>query len=598
MPSPRCLRLLPAILLLAVSASGTTPDNLPRPADQVMLLPDNAGDDIGLPLGATSAYAIGRSLQQQGENEAALVFLNRAYRLAPESRRIALSYAASLVEAGFINDAARIYGDLVVSEPDSLDLRREYSLLLAQAGRPHASLQQVRQLREQGEDDPGIIKLEADLLGQLDRVDDAIEIYRDAMRRDPERAEEYILAAGALLQRKERFDEMAALLREGLKSEPASHPIRVSLIRFLVHRGRLDEARAEAIAGDRARREKGVSDRPECRRDLADLLAARGDYETAASVLESVREDGIHDRDAEIQLARYHLGLGRVEVALDLLPDIAARWPGVAEVEFLWGRALDMQDDYDGAVEHLRAAIELEPSLALYRVSLLRLMILHDRADLAAENPDDRQSELRREALMHAAKASVSVHPQDAEGHMILGYAYRTLGDLDRAARQFHMAGDVNETRVAAMLELGFTLQEAGRMAEARKVLGNLQREFPDDAEVANSYGYFLAELGEDLEHAEELVRQALLSDPENGAYLDSLGWVLHQAGRDAEAFEWLVKAVNDRPGDPVILEHLAVVLRRLGKLDEAVDILDQAIEIGGDRVRLEALRKEIAGER
>jgi len=591
--------VLTALPLLAAPAPATTPpDELPLPADQVMLLPDNPGEEIGLPLGATAAYALGRSLQQQGQTEAALVYLNRAYRLAPGSPRIARAYAQSLVEAGFVGDAARVYGELVRQDRDNLADRRQYALLLAQSGRPRSALEEVRRLRGRGDDDPALIKLEADLLGQLDRVDEAIAVYREAREADPDRAEDYTLAAGALLQRKERFAEMAALLREGLEDEPTSLTMRLALVRYLVHEQRLVEARREAFAGDDARRAAGVSTRPECALELAEMLARRGDYEAAADVLTAARERGQRDREAEAQLARYRLGLGDVEAALALLPEAAARWPQDAELQYLWGRALELDEDLDGARRRLAEAVELEPAMAIYRVSLLRLLVLHHRGDLEAADPAPAQAALQDLAREHVAKAAVTVHPQDADGHMIVAYAYRALGELDRACRHFAQAAEVHDNRVGAMLELAFCEQEAGRVEKARKTLKNLHAEYPDDPEVANSYGYFLAEIGQELELAETLVQRALESDPDNGAYLDSLGWVYFQQGRYGEAFDWLVRAANERPDDPVILEHLGRTLARLGEAARAREILERALAAGGDPDTLRPLIAELKGGR
>ncbi len=303
---------------------------------------------------------------------------------------------------------------------------------------------------------------------------------------------------------------MAKLLEEGLEDMPTSRPMRLALMRYLVHQDRLEEAGATAREGDAVRLEAGRSDRPECTLEMAELLARRGDFESAARVLQDIRDAGIRDREAEASLARYLLGLGRVEDALSLLPDASARWPEDAQLLYLWGRALEMQDDLDGAYARLRQAVLLQPELALYRVTLLRLLVIHEQEDLTADPPNERQLALQQEVRRHAQQAAVTVHPQDADGHMILGYAFRSLGDHDRACRHFQMASEVNETRVAAMLELGFCLQDAGRIGEASKTLKNLQSEYPDDPEVANSYGYFLAEQGKDLEEAERLVKQAL----------------------------------------------------------------------------------------
>jgi tetratricopeptide (TPR) repeat protein len=590
-----------AVALLASTVGptmATTPEDLPPPANQVMFMPDDPGEDIGLPLGATSAYAMGRSLYRDGDIEAALVYLNRAYRLAPKAELIALAYAQCLVDADYIGDAARVFGELVSAAPDSLQQRRQYAQLLAQSGRPRDALVQVKELERRGQADPELTKLHADLLGQLGRVDEAVSIYREAARRDPLGREDFLLAAASLLQRNERYDDMAEVLREGLEAEPASETMRTALVRFLVHRGDVDEARRQAAEGDEVRRREGVSSRPDCRLDLAETLARRGDFAAAAGVLQQARQQGWVDEDTDLQLVRYQLGQGDVEGALSILPDATARWSGNAELRYLWGRALDVQGDGDAALVRLREAVGLEPTVAVYRAAVLRLLVVRHGDALAAAEPTDEQAALRAEALEHAGAAAVSIHPRDADSHMIVGYTYRAVGDFDRAVRHFELAGEVAEARVPAMLEAGYTQQQAGRMDDARKTLHNLQREYPDDPEVANSYGYLLAELGENLEEAERLIRLALAAEPDNGAYLDSLGWVFYQVGRYGDAVDRLIAAVNVRPDDPVILEHLGLALQRAGQPAEARSALQRALAAGGDAERLQPLIEGLDGER
>ncbi|MEZ4388313.1 MAG: tetratricopeptide repeat protein [Candidatus Krumholzibacteriia bacterium] len=593
----RILFLLVPVGLVVVAGTAvavTKPGDLPLPADQVMLLRENPGADIGLPLGATKAYAIGRSLQLTGQSEAALVYLDRAYRLAGDSPRIATAYARSLVEAGYVSDAARVFGRLVAADPDDLEQRQQYAQLLAQSGRTVLALEEVRELRRRGEQDPGLIKFEADLLGQLGRIDEAVEVYHEAARSDPDRTEDYLLAAGLLLQKHNRLDEMADLLEEGLAADPTSRTMRVALIRYLAHNGRVDEARAQAAAGDDVRRRGGHAERPECALELAELLARWGDYEAAISVLEAARKDGFVDRETDTQLARFLLTLDRTDEASELLTEAIARDGEDAELRFLQGRALEMREDIDGALVSLQQAVALEPDVPLYRISLLRLLVIYRAADLGAAEPDEAQLALQKAARAHAARAASALHPQDAGGHMILGSTFRALGDLDRACRHFAIAGEVNENRVPAMLELGFCQQQAGKTDAAHQTLRKLHEEFPDDPEVSNSYGYFLAEIGTELELAERLVKQALQLEPDNGAYLDSLGWVYFQQARYAEAFDLLVEAANQRGDDPVILEHLGRTLARLDRRDEALGVLRRALAAGGDPAVLQPLIAEL----
>jgi len=66
-------------------------------------------------------------------------------------------------------------------------------------------------------------------------------------------------------------------------------------------------------------------------------------------------------------------------------------------------------------------------------------------------------------------------------------------------------------------------------------------------------------------------VNKALRIDPDNGAYVDSLGWVYYKQGRLAEAEEFLKKAASLME-DPVIKEHLREVKKKIESLGKHGD--------------------------
>ena len=73
------------------------------------------------------------------------------------------------------------------------------------------------------------------------------------------------------------------------------------------------------------------------------------------------------------------------------------------------------------------------------------------------------------------------------------------------------------------------------------------------------------AERGIRLDEAIDLIRKALELEPENGYYIDSLGWAFFQQGRYNEALRELKRAVELTRGkeDAVIYDHLATRTRR-----------------------------------
>ena len=65
-------------------------------------------------------------------------------------------------------------------------------------------------------------------------------------------------------------------------------------------------------------------------------------------------------------------------------------------------------------------------------------------------------------------------------------------------------------------------------------------------------------------------VLKALESEPDNGYYLDSLGWVYYQMGEYAKAVVEIEKALLRVSDDPIILEHLGDAYRAMRRFDEA----------------------------
>jgi tetratricopeptide (TPR) repeat protein len=95
--------------------------------------------------------------------------------------------------------------------------------------------------------------------------------------------------------------------------------------------------------------------------------------------------------------------------------------------------------------------------------------------------------------------------------------------------------------------------------------------EDPRNAMALNYLGYMLADRGTRLEEALGYIRRALVVDPQNGAYLDSLGWVYFKMGKLELAEENLRKASDRISNDPTVHDHLADVYQKTGRLKMAV---------------------------
>jgi tetratricopeptide (TPR) repeat protein len=99
---------------------------------------------------------------------------------------------------------------------------------------------------------------------------------------------------------------------------------------------------------------------------------------------------------------------------------------------------------------------------------------------------------------------------------------------------------------------------------------------------VLNYLGYMLADRGLRLEEALSYIKKAAAQDPQNGAYLDSLGWAYYKMGKYELAEENLRKASMKISNDGTIQEHLADLYFKTGRLKLAAAHWERALEEWG----------------
>jgi tetratricopeptide (TPR) repeat protein len=87
---------------------------------------------------------------------------------------------------------------------------------------------------------------------------------------------------------------------------------------------------------------------------------------------------------------------------------------------------------------------------------------------------------------------------------------------------------------------------------------------------VLNYMGYMWADQNVHLEEALEMLKKAVNLEPNNGAYLDSLGWIYFRLNQFDQAETYLKKALERVRKDPTIHEHLGDLYAHRGQLKEA----------------------------
>ncbi|MBZ5634176.1 MAG: tetratricopeptide repeat protein [Acidobacteriia bacterium] len=157
---------------------------------------------------------------------------------------------------------------------------------------------------------------------------------------------------------------------------------------------------------------------------------------------------------------------------------------------------------------------------------------------------------------------------------MALSDVYVKGKKFDDAAKALDAAEKISESQ-EDKIDVWF---KRGAMFERQKNVPAAETEFrkilavmPDNPATLNYLGYMLTDRNLRLPEALAMIQKAVDRDPNNGAYLDSLGWVYFRMGKLPEAEDNMRRAVELTPHDPTMRDHYAEVLFKASKVREAV---------------------------
>ena len=222
----------------------------------------------------------------------------------------------------------------------------------------------------------------------------------------------------------------------------------------------------------------------------------------------------------------------------------------------------------------LLASTQADPAKAAIKERLKRVS-----ADVFSR--PDRIPEAVREL-----KAILALDPNLAEGHFLLGIAYRMLGTgelVGESVAELRQALVLNPALVPARFYLAHIYLDLGRAQRAREELEAALAEVPENLQ-------FLALLGEaerqlkNPARSEQLIRQALKADESFAQGRYYLALALFDLGRREEAIKELERVVQSVPkvADPYVTLGTAYI--EAGRFDDALKTLDTGTQIDASR--------------
>jgi tetratricopeptide (TPR) repeat protein len=460
----------------------------------------------------------------------------------------------------------------------------------------------------------GIASL-AEAYTQAGRTDDAIELLGRAAEREPS----FYAPLAALYERADRWKDAADAYQKASQQGAASLELKRRWAVALLNAQRPGDA---VQARDLAR--QILADNPKDTRAMYLLAQAQrqsNDYQGAEATARELIAADPRGASGPYALAQVYEQQHDSRKVVDTLQpvvdrigpqDAAAAGMDLTPLLLHLGFAYIDLNQPDRAIAALQRAKQGASDNATVDVGLVQAQIAAKRyaqaADLAQKardaHPDDvRFARLQADALRQSGQIDRGVailqqvqqaHPDDATSYIALADLLMSGARLAQAESVLRQARSKFPNDVAVIFDLGAACERQKRYEEAEDAFKQVLSRDPLHAQALNYLGYMLADRGLRLEESVDYIRRALVVEPNNPAYLDSLGWAYFKMNRLDLAESNLRQAAADRPDDSAVQDHWGDLLLKRGRPAEAVAAWRRALDGDGQDIDRGAIEAKI----
>jgi tetratricopeptide (TPR) repeat protein len=406
------------------------------------------------------------------------------------------------------------------------------------------------------------------------KTDQAIKANSVAIKRSPELVMAYRNLV-ELYQQDRQPKEAVKVLDEAATQSSSNAEFWVDLAGLYTHYNQLHPDEAETTkpkiiaALDRAAGLKPqdlslIQKLADGYRLMGELVKAEGYYLELLERFPAL--PGLRDRLADI-----YLRTDQKDKAAEQLEALSRDNPSNEQAYYFLGNIAYQERRLADAVDYFERALMLKPEFEPVYYRLAELKIGLNKPQEALELMTKARGRFRQSYTLEFLTAA----------------AYASAKDYAEAVKHYTEAEVIAKAREPASLthlfyfRFGSALERLGDYAEAEKYFRQCLELAPNFAEAMNYLGYMWAERGKNLDEAKKLIEKAVALEPDNAAFLDSLGWVLFKQHQPQEALDWLQKAVqqSDQP-DPTLYDHLGDIYAEMKAFDKAREAWRKSVQL------------------
>jgi tetratricopeptide (TPR) repeat protein len=328
--------------------------------------------------------------------------------------------------------------------------------------------------------------------------------------------------------------------------------------------------------------------------DAADYFAASQQVQEAIPLYLRVLELQPNDSNAREKLATGFMLTNQRGKAIGMLQEIIQQHPEKYQPYELLGRVLEedakalaqANKPEEAKAEYAKAAANFEQSLLINAAQPDNYLHLAELL-LARLRDNERAVRVLQEARRH--------YPSVPQITYLLAVALREAQHTQAAVTTFEEAlheseaGDQEIVNGRFFFEYGAAAERAGLYDKAAELFKRAIELDPAEAAQAYNYlGFMWADQNTHLDEAEDDIKRALAAEPENGAYLDSLGWLHYRQGKYDQALAELLSAVEAlKEGDSTVFEHIGDTYSALKQTSKALEYWQKSLALDRENKRL-----------
>ena len=550
-----------------------------------------------VPEDATYYFLLGRYLEGAGKIDEAIAALRKAIALEPRGAEPRAELAGLYARQDKASEAVAAAEDALTVDARNQEANRILGSVLAALGEqrqpakpgddvaayPKRAIAALEIARGDGTGDLSVDLALSRLYLDADRPADAIPLLRRIVLEQPQYAEGSVLLADAQ-EAAGAPDAAVETLTNLLDDQPQFFRGRVQLAELYEHQRRWPQA-ADAWAKVQTLNPRNT----EVAARRATALINGGRPGDARDVLAAALKVAPNDLRMSFMLVQAQRDAGDLDGAEATARAVQAAHPEDARATYILAQTLDARGRHQEVIDLLTPEIVRQKAA---KVKGTQVAMLLGSAGLALQ-------QLRRyDEAIASFKEGIELAPEEPVRSVLLIQGYSAAGRHKEALDTAEKARARFPQDATVLYQLGAALDRAGRRPESEKVFRDVIARDPLDAGALNYLGYMLAEHGTSLDEAVTFIRRALVIEPENPSFLDSLGWAYVQQGKLDLADSPLSAAAAKMPKNSVIQDHLGDLRQKQNRQADAIAAWQKALTGDGDSLDRAKVQKKIDAAR